>query len=54
VYVVLLCTSAGVSFISDFLMLMRLLFSAHLMGCALDGVKLFGIVENLEQMKFLA
>jgi hypothetical protein len=40
--------------ISDFLMLIRLLFSACLMGSAHDGVKLFEIVENLEQMKFLA
>jgi hypothetical protein len=46
--------SAGVSLISDFLMLMRLLFSAPLMGSAHDGVKLFEILENLEQMKFLA
>jgi hypothetical protein len=35
-------------------MLIRLLFSARLMGSAHDGVKLFEIVENLEQMKFLA
>jgi len=46
--------SAGVSLISGFLMLMRLLFSAHHIGSANDGVKLFTIVENLEQVKLLA
>jgi hypothetical protein len=46
--------SAGVSLISGFLMLMRLLFSAHHIGSAHDGVKLFTIVENLEQVKLLA
>jgi hypothetical protein len=46
VHVVLLGISAGVSLISDFLMLMRLLFSACLMGSACDDVKLFEIVEN--------